>query len=32
VRTALVLLGGHDILCRGLFPVPDVIGLNRIRY
>jgi lysophospholipase L1-like esterase len=32
VLTALVLLAGQEILFRGLFPLPDVIGFNRMRY
>jgi lysophospholipase L1-like esterase len=32
VLIALVLLGGQEILFRGLFPLPEVIGFNRMRY
>jgi lysophospholipase L1-like esterase len=32
VLSAIVLLCGQELLFRGLFPLPEVIGFNRIRY
>src|SRR5271157_2706886 len=32
VLTAVLFLAGQEILFRGLFPLPEVLGFNRIHY